>query len=299
MTSNASLNLNLKMTPKVAGFFEAQDKTPIYYEVRGEGEPVVFIYGIACLMNHWHHQLDTFSACYKTVTYDLRGHHKSTPVRNLEHLTLQDLASDLVGLMDFLKLEGVHVVAHSFGVPIALEAYIKKPTLFKSLCFINGFAKNPIQNMFGVDIVAPFYRFAKTSYAQNPVLWESLWRRLIDNPVSMRLAALAGGFNLKLTHFKDIEVYARGVAQMELSVFLPLFDQLMAFDGEPFLSQIKIPTLIVSGENDNITPKSFQKLFVDQIPGAELLIVPYGSHCTQLDFPEYVNLRLQSFWGGL
>jgi pimeloyl-ACP methyl ester carboxylesterase len=117
----------------------------------------------------------------------------------------------------------------------------------------------------------------------------------VDNPVAMQLAALAGGFNLKLTEFKDIEVYVRGVAQLELEVFIPLFEALMAFDGSDILSTLQQPTFVVAGQNDNITPKSFQAEFKEKIPHAEYLEVPYGSHCTQLDFPDYLNLKVEAF----
>lgn len=280
---------------KTTGFYDSTDKTPIYYEVRGDGPPIVFIYGIACLMNHWHHQISYFSPNYKTILFDIRGHHKSLPVHDLNSLKMSNLASDLVGLMSHLNIPKAHFVGHSFGVPLLLETYKKDPSLFSSLCFINGFAKNPIKGMFGLDVVEPFFYFIKTQFEQNPDLWNSLWKLAVYNPIAMRLAALAGGFNLRLTHFKDIEVYARGVAQLDLNVFLPLFEELMKFNGDDILSKISIPTLIIAGENDHVTPKNFQLEFHEKIAGSELMVVPYGSHCTQLDFPDYVNLRLEKF----
>lgn len=111
----------------------------------------------------------------------------------------------------------------------------------------------------------------------------------------MLLAGAAGGFNLKLTHFKDIEVYARGVARMDLRTFLVLFEELMKFDGEDILPLVNVPTLIISGENDNVTPQKFQHEFHHKIVGSEFVLVPYGSHCTQLDFPEYINMKIEDF----
>ncbi|MBX3041178.1 MAG: alpha/beta hydrolase [Bdellovibrionaceae bacterium] len=281
---------------KQTGTFESFDGTPIYYEVRGEGTPVVFVYGIACLMNHWHHQVRHFSSSMKTVVFDLRGHHRSQPVGDMRHLGMADLAQDLVGLMDHLKIPQAHFVGHSFGAPVILEAYQKKPELFKSLCFINGFAQNPIKNMFGLDVVEPFYHFVKAAYGKSPDLWNTLWRLAVDNPLSMRLAALAGGFNLSLTHFKDIEVYARGVAHMELPIFMALFESMMNFNANAILPEIKVPALVIVGENDRVTPKHLQEDFQRLIPTIDYMTVPYGSHCTQLDFPDYVNLKMTDFW---
>lgn len=289
----------MKTIEKKTGSFKSFDGTPIYYEMRGEGEAVIFIYGIACLMNHWHHQVRHFSNSMQTVIFDLRGHHRSTPVVDMSQLTMESLGRDLIGLVKHLGLKKVHFVGHSFGAPVILEAYKLDPTVFKSLCFINGFAKNPIKGMFGLDVVEPFFFFVKAAYEKNPDAWNTIWRMAVDNPVAMRIAALAGGFNLHLTHFKDIEVYARGVAQMDLRTFMLLFEELMKFNGDSILPTIQHPTLIISGENDRVTPKKFQDDLKNMIPNAEFMSVPYGSHCTQLDFPDYVNLKLADFWSGI
>lgn len=288
----------METIPKQTGYVTAKDGTPLYFEARGEGVPVVFIYGVACVMNHWHHQIRHFSPTMKTVMFDIRGHHKSQPLQDLNHLTMADLGDDLISLIEGLKLGPAHVVGHSFGTPVMLDAYSKRPDLFRSLCFVNGFAKNPIKGMFGLDVVEPFFYFVKSTYESSPEVWDTMWRLAVNNPVAMRLAALAGGFNIHLTHLKDIEVYARGVAQMDLRIFMRLFEEIMRFDGEDTLKSIAKPALIISGENDNVTPKKFQEDFRRLIPDAEFMLVPYGSHCTQLDFPDYVNLRLAEFWQG-
>jgi pimeloyl-ACP methyl ester carboxylesterase len=285
----------MNMTKKESGVFESFDKTPIYYEVRGEGEPLVLIYGIACLMNHWHFQMEYFSKHYKVIAFDLRGHHKSQPLGNAENLKLSDLTQDIMGLLEHLNISKAHFAGHSFGAPLLLELFRVKPEFVGSMIFINGFSKNPIKGMFGLDVVEPFYYFVKEQYGRSPDLWTTLWRLAVDNPLSMLLAGAAGGFNLKLTHFKDIEVYARGVARMDLRIFLLLFEELMRFDGEKILPLVNIPTLIISGENDNVTPQSFQHEFHHKIARSEFVLVPYGSHCTQLDFPDYINIKMEVF----
>lgn len=285
----------MTMIEKESGVFESFDKTPIYYEVRGQGEPLILIYGIACLMNHWHYQIEHFSKHYKVITFDLRGHHKSQPLGHPQNLKLSDLVQDISGLMEHLHISKAHFAGHSFGAPLLLELFRVKPELVGSMIFINGFSKNPIKGMFGLDVIEPFYYFVKEQYEKSPDLWTTLWRMAVDNPLSMILAGAAGGFNLKLTHFKDIEVYARGVARMDLRTFLILFEELMKFDGEEILPRVNIPTLIISGEQDNVTPQKFQHEFHHKISGSEFVLVPYGSHCTQLDFPDYINMKIEAF----
>ena len=285
----------METTPKITGSFESFDGTPIYYEVRGEGEPLVLVYGIACLLNHWHHQIEYFSKKYKVISFDLRGHQKSCPVADASQLTVEALSKDMIGLLKHLGVKKAHFAGHSFGAPLLLDLYSKQPDLFLSMTFINGFAKNPIKGMFGLDVIEPFFYFVKSQYEHQPDLWNTLWKLAVDNPMSMYLAALAGGFNLKVTHFKDIEVYARGVARMNLEVFLRLFEELMKYDGEAVLETIEVPVLIISGEKDMVTPIRFQHHFKEKIKHSEFVLVPYGSHCTQLDFPDYTNLKMEKF----
>ncbi len=283
---------------KRTGYVQSYDGTPIYYESRGVGRPLVFVYGIACLINHWHHQLNFFSRNYQTVSYDLRGHHKSNPVTHPQDLSLNALSEDLILLLEHLKLKDVVLLGHSFGVPVLLEAYKKRPDLISHLVLINGFSKNPLNEFLGFNFVGPAHRFIKEQYDQSPILWETLWKSAIDNPLSLLLTGIIGGFNLNLTHFKDIEIYLKGVASLELNIFLKMFEEILTYNGEEVLKKINVPTLIISGEKDQVTPSQYQAEMQQQIQGAQLAELKYGSHCCQLDFPEYVNLKIESFING-
>jgi pimeloyl-ACP methyl ester carboxylesterase len=285
----------LEFIEKSTGFVNSLDGTPIYYEVRGEGEPLVFVYGIACLMNHWHSQVEFFAKTHKVILFDIRGHHKSTPVSNLNNFTFEHLAFDIKNLLSHLKIKQAHFVGHSFGVPYLIKTYEQFPELFTSMTFINGFARNPLKKMFGLDFAEPLFKFLKEQHSKHPDIWNNLWKGLIDNPIAFQLAALAGGFNIKLTQFKDIEMYGRGVSRLELTYFFELFEKLLQFEGLSVLSQISCPTFIIAGDRDMITPIDFQREMHSLIQGSEFLLVPYGSHCCQLDFPDYVNLKLAGF----
>lgn len=280
---------------KKVGSYTSFDGTPIYYEIRGQGEPLVFIYGIACLMNHWHYQVEHFSKTHQVILFDIRGHHKSTPVGDFNNLTLDALAKDLNGLLMHLEIKNAHIVGHSFGVPYAIKMWELFPETVRSVTFINGFCRNPLKKLFGLDFVEPLFNFLRTQHAKSPDLWNTLWRGMIDNPVAFQLAALAGGFNIRLTQFKDIEMYGRGVSRLELPIFFQLFEQLLQFEGKDILSTMKCPALILAGDKDLLTPPEYQQEMHQLIKGSELMKVPYGSHCSQLDFPEFINLKMDQF----
>jgi len=283
------------MIEKKVGTLKSFDGSPIYYELRGSGPALIFIYGIACQMNHWHHQISYFSKSHTVLTFDLRGHHKSNPIAKANDISIYDIAKDVDSLMKQLQIQKADFVGHSFGTTVILALFELFPERIISATFVNGFSRNPIKNMFGTDLVEKFYYFIKNQYEHNSDIWNTIWRSAIENPLSMYLAGLVGGFNLRLTQFKDIEVYARGVSRMDLHIFFQLFEELMRYHGELVLTQIKVPVLVISGESDTVTPFEFQMEFQKLIPHCVFVSVPYGSHCTQLDFPDYFNLKLQEF----
>jgi pimeloyl-ACP methyl ester carboxylesterase len=288
-----------KSIPFQSGRFQSFDGTSIYYELRGEGEPIVFIYGLACLINHWHFQIDHFAQTHQVIAFDIRGHHKSDIPEDRSHLSLEAIAQDIPYLLREVGVKRAHFVGHSFGAQSMLKAYELSPELFLSLIFINGFAKNPIKGMFGLDVVEPFFHLMKSSFEKSPETIDLVWKKVVENPVAMLGAGMAGGFNLKLTHFKDIEIYARGLSQTSLGVFIPYFEDMMNFAGEKVAAKVQKPTLIISGDKDMVTPLRFQQELHHLIKGSEFVRIPYGSHCTQLDFPDYVNLKIEKFLSGL
>lgn len=286
----------MTLTPKHTGTFRSFDGTRIYYEVRGEGAPIVLNYGIGCLINHWRPQIKHFAQEYQVITYDYRAHHRSEIPENRENLTLDALAQDLKGLLDHLQIQKASLWGHSFGVQMLTKFYDQYPEFANSLVFVNGFVENPLHGMFGsADLTQSFFQLFKSGYSLLPETLGFLWKTGIQNPLAIQLSALAGGFNLQLTSLKDIEIYARGIASMDLNAFIAFFEDMLGYDGKPVLDRVTVPTMIIAGKKDSVTPIKHQEEMHQRIKGSELCLVPYGSHCTQLDMPELVNLKIERF----
>ncbi len=280
---------------KKTGFFKSFDGADIYYESRGTGAPIIFCYGIGCLFNHWSPQIKHFSKFKQACMLDYRGHHKTPIPEDKESLTIDSLSRDLIEFCDQNQFNKVDFVGHSFGCQVMLAAYQKRPDLFKTMSFVNGLYRNPFAHLMDVEEAVEIVNQAKKIYNQAPGLVSTLWEKGVTNPLLVPLSSLAGGFNLAKTAMKDIEIYARGMSSIDLRVFITFFEQMIAFDAEETLSKIKIPTLIICGSKDALTPMDEQEKMHELIATSELYPVPYGSHCTQLDFPEMVNLKIQHF----
>jgi pimeloyl-ACP methyl ester carboxylesterase len=178
---------------------------------------------------------------------------------------------------------------------VLLRAFDIAPQYFDNLVFINGFASNPISGMFGNDLAGQTFRYVKSGFDLAPETLSYIWQKAVNNPLSVQVLAMLGGFNLNLTHLKDIEIYLKGVASMDLHAFLKLFQNMMDYDARPVFDRIDVPTLIIGGKKDSVTPQKYQEEMNLKIKKSQFMMVPYGSHCTQLDMPDFVNLRIEKF----
>ncbi len=100
-------------------YFATEDNCRLYYEVRGEGQPVVFIHGWSVNRHFFKKQVPAFAEKYQVVTYDLRGHGDSD--RPEKGLYLSRFAQDLHELIEYLGLKNVVLVAWSMGVQIVWD----------------------------------------------------------------------------------------------------------------------------------------------------------------------------------
>lgn len=280
---------------KETGTIESFDGEQVYFEKRGEGRPLFFCYGIGCLFNHWAPQIQYFAKTKQAIMFDYRGHHRSPIPQDKESLTVESLARDVIALCEHFGFEEADFVGHSFGVQVLLKAHQLRPELFKTMTFINGCYRNPFEHHAKAEVLVELINHAKKVYNSMPGVFTQIWEWGVKNPLFLPASSLTGGFNLSQTSFKDIEIYIRGMSAIDVRVFITFFEQMIEFSAESYLSKITSPVLIISGSKDAITPKEEQEKMNELIPNCEFYVIPYGSHCTQLDFPEMVNLKIQQF----
>lgn len=280
---------------KSKGFAKSSDGTPIYYEVRGEGPPVVLCYGIACLMNHWHHQVKYFSPGHQVIMLDYRGHHQSPIPEVHDNLNLDACVEDIRAVCDHLDIKVASFWGHSWGAQLLIRFFDLYPERVKNFVFVNGFASNPLDSFFGTNIPHSLFNVIRGTHGVLPETANYLWKKLTYNPFAIKATQVLGGFNPHLTAVNDIEIYLKGVAAINIKVFIKLLEALMAYDGRAVCDRIDKPMLIIGGERDFVTPIKFQEDIHKRVKGSEFTRVPFGSHCTMLDMPEFVNIRIEKF----
>ncbi|XVG96141.1 alpha/beta fold hydrolase [Eubacteriales bacterium KG127] len=98
------------------------DGCDLFYEEKGNGEPLIFVHGWSANSTYFKKQMNFFADYYRVVTYDLRGHGQSDrrPEITEKNMTMERLAQDLKELTDYLGLSNINVCGWSMGVSILL-----------------------------------------------------------------------------------------------------------------------------------------------------------------------------------
>jgi pimeloyl-ACP methyl ester carboxylesterase len=277
-----------------SGFFETKDHLKLTYQSEGEGQPLVFLYGLVCSSLHWTYQIEHFRHHYQTLWFDYRGHNGSDTPEDLSTLTIEQLACDLRDFLDFMKIKQAVLLGHSMGVNVALEFARKHPDRVAGLVLANGAPRRPFENILKTNLSELGFYGLEKIYSILPGLVETVWKRQKTSFLVKRLIGL-GGFNIHLSSPKDVDHYVENIADIDPKVFIELVRHYRDLDSTPWLDTITSKTMILSGSQDLVTPPHQQALLHQLLPQSELHTIEHGSHCTQMDLPELINYKIQAF----
>jgi pimeloyl-ACP methyl ester carboxylesterase len=280
--------------PVSHGYVKGFDGTKLFYSTEGKGKPLVFCYGLVCSSLHWTYQIEHFQQSHQAVWFDYRGHQNSEVPKNLKSLTLENIARDLGTVLDELGIKECVLLGHSMGVNVVLEFYRQNPERVLGMVLANGTAKRPLETLFRNNALQAGFQILKKAYQKSPELVSLLWKLQKGNPIARTLVAL-GGFNPHLTPQADIELYVDQVAEMDPAILIHLIENYDNYDATAWLHTIQVPTMILAGEQDNMTPVEQQELMHQLIPHSQLEVIRHGSHCPQMDLPDLVNLKIEKF----
>lgn len=282
--------------PDRSGYVTSFDGTQLYYAIEGEGPPLVFCYGLVCSSLHWTYQIDYFRKNYQIIWFDYRGHQNSEVPKDFASLTVDSLAQDVNAIVTELKLPPAVFLGHSMGVNVVLEYYRRYPEHVRAMILANGTPRRPLETLFANNVLQQSFDVAFSLYKKAPALVRRLWRLQSKNPFAHTFIALTG-FNAHLTPRDDIALYVDEMADMDPGILFYLIQNYNHADSTGWLHEINIPTLLIGGDRDLITPIDRQELMHQLIPNSELIRVAHGSHCVQMDLPDLINTKIEKFLG--
>lgn len=256
----------------------------IYYEIHGNGPPLVLVMGIGYDATLWGlHQIPALSRHYRVIAFDNRDAGRSS--RAHEAYTIADMADDIAGLLDALGIERAHVLGISMGGMIAQEFAIRHPDRLDRL-IMTGTGAAPARVKF--DPVAT-WDFVKSQNDDGAVFAAQQLSWLFSDDFLRNHEAVD----------QTLEMLAANEHPLDAGAFHRQAKAYLQHDALDRLDQIAAPTLVVAGERDRLTPPWTCREVAAGIPDARFRLIdgPGSSHVLPLERPEEFNALVLGFLG--
>lgn len=250
----------------------------MYYEIHGEGEPVLMIMGASGTTALWGPAIPLLSREYRAIPFDNRGIGYSEAPE--VPLSIKMMADDAAGLLDALGIDSAHVYGASMGGMIAQELALHYPEKVVSLILGCTGPGGP-QAALPDDVMAFAGQMADMSQEDLAKMMPAMFYP----PEFMERNPKAVEETIGWLMEKPVPPWVR-VRQIKA---------VMAHDTYERLPQIKAPTLVIGGEKDILIPAEYQRLLASRIPNAELVIWEDLGHGFGLQKPEEANKVVLDF----
>ena len=249
----------------------------MYYETMGEGPPLVFAHGVGGNHAIWWKQAKYFAQWYKVITFDHRGFALSKDVEAGPGRAA--FVDDLEGLLDFLKLEKVSLVAQSMGGRTCLGFAVHHPERVHALVMAatTGFFEASGE----LAVLQEVTRKATEGLPQAERVLSPSYRD--RDPVGTELYLKISGFNAS--------TQARLAGATMAAVSGPSTAALKESD----LARVTMPVRFIGGEDDVLQPPAVLEMACMLFPNASLVEVPECGHSMYFEKPDVFNFLVHRF----
>lgn len=248
------------------------NSTTIYYELHGQGEPILFLHGLGSCGADWLLQIPVFSTNFQVITPDLPGHGGSCA--QLTHLTINNIASDMAALLEALDIKSAHIVGLSFGSFVAMQLALDYPEKVKSLVLAGS-----------------------TCCIRDMGYFSLMSRNVLIHllPISFVAHVTARLCFPKKEQSVERMICQRHLASVDKSVYIKLFTEIMKFDVAKQLSTICCPVLVIAGLHDKLLPKRHAEKMHTLLRTSKLEVIENAGHVMPIDSPEAFNSLVLHF----
>ena len=257
----------------------------LYYQVHGEGEPLVLIQGFAGGHEAWFFQLRAFKKHFKVVIFDNRGIGRTDG--SDKPYAIETLAEDVVGLMEHLGIPKAHVLGLSLGGLVAQEVAISYPEKVRKLVLGSTFAGREVYDVHPEMLGALGIPEGSTSVDIRSIDMTKLMPAMVTLAFNKRLYRMILTLLAK-RRMKSIKVEGH-------------FGQMSAIDSYTTLDRlhlIKALTLVITGTGDRLVSPHYSEVIASRIPNAQLVLVNGGSHAFFMEMRGRFNKEVLGFLRG-
>ena len=252
----------------------------IAYRRGGEGPAVVLLHGFTHDSRAWRPQLESLSDAFDVTAWEAPGAGGSADPT--EPFVIDQWADVLAGFMDSIDVPQAHVAGLSWGGLLAQELYRRHGHRVNSLVLADTDAgwKGSLPDPMPQERLAACLRDASLPAAEFVERYlPSMFGPAACDEVRMELGPIMTGF-----HQTGFRLMATAVAEA---------------DTRDLLSLIRVPTLLIWGEQDARSPLLVAEQFRNAIPGATLVVIPDVGHVSNLEAPQRFNDEVRAFWSAL
>ena len=250
--------------------------TRLHIQEQGSGPTALFVHGFPFDSSMWIQQLAGLADIRRCVAVDLRGFGRSAPVSG-EPLTMDQHAEDLVGVLDLISEEQADVVGLSMGGYVALALAQLYPARLRSLALVDTKA--------GAD--------SDEGKAGRDAMAEKL---VGEGRAAISEAMLAG----LLSPEASVAARARLRSMVEGCRYETIVGALAGMrdrpDREAVLASVKVPTAVIVGEHDGVTPPAEAELMAAAIADASFTVIPGSGHVTPIEQPAATTAALRDLF---
>lgn len=253
----------------------------LYYEVHGDGDPLLLIAGLASDSQSWQPIIGELSRHYRVIVLDNRGVGRTSPSEVDTSITL--MADDCIALINHLGLTSVSILGHSMGGFVAMDCAIRYP--------------------YHVDNLILAATAAFTSQRNNTLL--SDWVSYQESGMDLRLWFRNIFYWIFSRDFFENEETLNEAIRLAIAypypqsrvAFRKQVQAIAEFDCLKDLYNITSKTLVVCGKKDLLFPPEESIMLSEKIPGARFSLIEKAAHSIHIEYPEAIIEKVLNFLG--
>lgn len=245
----------------------------LYYEIYGNGEPLVLISGLGYGLWQWHKMIPLLAEKRLVIAFDNRG--AGQTAKPAGPYTAAMLADDTARLIEEVAGGPVTVMGHSMGGFIAQQLVLTRPDLVSKLILAS--------TNFGGPNAAPVTPEALAAMLDRSGDPAEVVRRGVAVATAPGFAEAHPDAVVDLVNYRFTNPVPPEAYQAQMAIGLGLLSPAAAFDGK--LGTVNVPTLILFGAHDRVVPPANAELLSAQIAGSEVVILPDAGHMFPIETP--------------
>lgn len=230
----------------------------INYELEGEGKTIVFVHGLSDSLAYWKVLSENLKNDYQTLIFDLRGHGESSD--DDRNTTIDLYQEDLYQLLKSLNIENAVFVGLSLGGNVILDLAVNHPEMVNGLVVMSSF---PEQDEKLKNIFDDFDNAIDEGFVE---FFDTILPYTLPDDILEEHKELLENVKVEAAKTANIEGIKKGI------------NAGYGFNLTDKLNEINAPTLVIAGEEDNLTTLDIQRKISDNIQDSELIVLEKTKH---------------------